>query len=276
MALLNIGVEGLAGCVALNGKPVEITTDDAAKALTLRERALQTVSGGRQYSIHRATPAFSGRMAQDFAGCEFIDFHKTAEAAVRAAMAWDHSTLYVGYEVKDASPWTNGAADAVQMYCSGDTVDLQLTTDAQADPKRTEAGAGDLRLSIGNFQGKPTAVIYRKVSPVKKTRLFSSGVVKEYVMDQVEIVAEVAATVTITHGKGYTLEAAIPLAVLGLAPAIGMKLGGDLGVTHGDPSALRTQLRTSWSNQQTGLVADVVLELKMVPASWGRLAFTGP
>ena len=64
------------------------------------------------------------------------------------------------------------------MYTGGDTVDFQLGTDPKAAKDRREAVLGDLRLSIGNFQGHPTAVLYRKVSATRTPKTFSSGVVK--------------------------------------------------------------------------------------------------
>lgn len=275
-ALVNIQVTGLDGCVPLPTGTVSISASDVTQATALREQGLQAVSGVKQYAIHRATPVFTGRLADDFTGSDIADYRKNDNAAVRTALAWDDSNLYLGFEVKDSSPWVNGAVDPVQMYSNGDTIDLQLSTDAQAASNREEAGANDLRLSIGNFQGQPTAVIYRKVSPIKKPRMFSSGVIKEYTMDQVEVVAEAKITITLDAGKGYTVQAAIPLASLGLSPSVGKVIHGDFGVTHGDAAGQRTHLRTYWSNQQTGLVADVVLELQMQPSSWGTFIFAAP
>jgi hypothetical protein len=63
------------------------------------------------------------------------------------------------------------------------------------------------------------------------------------------------------------------LAALGLKPAPGLVLRGDVGVTHGDPSGVDTALRTYWSNQQTGIVSDEVFELQTTPANWNDLAF---
>ena len=152
-------------------------------------------------------------------------------------------------------------------------MDLQIGTDPKADKNRKDAVQGDLRLSIGSFKGVPTAVLYRKVSDVKKPKVFSSGVVKAYTMDYVDTVADAKFTVKITQGKGYSVEAVIPLTALGLTPTHGLILRGDLGVTHGDPAGDRTRLRTYWSNQQTGIVDDAVYELKMEPKNWGELAF---
>jgi hypothetical protein len=78
------------------------------------------------------------------------------------------------------------------MYVSGDTVDFQFGGNPKADPKRGEAVAGDFRLSIGNFLGQPTAMLYRKVSAEKKPKTFTSGVIQQYVMDYVDQVSAAA------------------------------------------------------------------------------------
>jgi hypothetical protein len=158
------------------------------------------------------------------------------------------------------------------MYARGDTVDLQLGTDPAADPKRTKPVKGDLRLSIGNFQGKPNAVVYRKVADEKKPKTFSSGVIKKYVMDSVTILAEAKVNVKV-EGKRYVVEAAIPLSALGLKLTDGLALRGDFGATHGDKSGKDTMLRTHWNNQTTGIVNDEVFELRMEPANWGEITF---
>jgi len=75
------------------------------------------------------------------------------------------------------------------------------------------------------------------------------------------------------QGKRYVVEAAIPLAALGLKVTDGLALRGDFGATHGDKSGKDTLLRTHWNNQATGLVNDEVFELRMEPANWGELTF---
>jgi len=59
------------------------------------------------------------------------------------------------------------------MWTSGDTVDLQMGTDTNADKNRMEATLGDLRLSIGSFGGTNTAVLYRRVAQQKKPKVFN-------------------------------------------------------------------------------------------------------
>jgi hypothetical protein len=153
------------------------------------------------------------------------------------------------------------------MYWGGDTVDLQLGT---APGERGDAAMGDLRLSIGSCGGKDTAVVFRKVAEQKHPKTFSSGVVKEYVMDSVLTLDRAAITVT-RRGEGYVVEATIPAADLGIAPAAGLKLKGDFGVTFGNQAGDRTRLRSYWSNQHTGIVDDVVFELQLEPKYWGEI-----
>ena len=74
-------------------------------------------------------------------------------------------------------------------------------------------------------------------------------------------------------GKRYVVEAAIPLAALGLKIKEGLALRGDFGATHGDKSGADTALRTHWNNQTTGIVNDEVFELKMEPSNWGEITF---
>jgi hypothetical protein len=161
------------------------------------------------------------------------------------------------------------------MYALGDTVDLQLGTDAKADEKRDKAVLGDLRLSIGNLQGQPTAVVYRPVAAAgdRAPRKFFSGLVRDgYEMQSVKVLPDARIQVKLDRG-GYTVEAAIALAALGLVPAKGLKLRGDLGATFGDPAGRDTILRSHWNNQATGLVADEVYELMHEPKNWGVILF---
>jgi hypothetical protein len=269
----NLELKGLETAKAIHGGPIEITQADTATALTLHDSQLQAVVGKRSVVVHKAIISLTGNMAQDFKGMSIISYAKTEDAAARSAAAWDDQNLYLAWEVKDKSPWINSAKVPEDMYVGGDTVDFQLGTDPKAKPDRNEAGLGDLRLSIGNFENKATAVLYRKVSTAKKPRVFSSGVVHSYPMDYVDVVADANIKVTINKGSGYTVEAAIPLEALGLKPSAELKLRGDFGVTHGGADNTRTRLRSYWSNQKTGLVDDAVFELQMEPKNWGELEF---
>lgn len=268
----NVEVVGLDAIRSLRVSPVTLGDADVRQALVLRESALQAAAGPKKHAIKRHTPKFTGDLRKDFAIAtpDEIKFQKQDEAAVLAVASWDDERLYLGWDVKDATPWRNGAGDPLQMYLSGDTVDFQLGTDAQAKPDRLDAVAGDLRLSIGPFQGTPAVVLYRPMSAKKKPRTFSSGVVKSFVVDFADVVS--AAEIKVQpRDKSYVVEASVPWTALGLVPRADLALRGDFGVTHGDAAGQRTRLRTYWSNQHTGIVDDAVFELKLEPRHWGEL-----
>ncbi|MFA6293897.1 MAG: hypothetical protein WC637_19065, partial [Victivallales bacterium] len=255
-----------------NGK-LEIKPEEIALARAQLESQMQVAVGARQIDVKKLTATFSGNLGKDFPGVQPVSFQKNADSAVRALVAWDDNNLYLGWDVTDNTPWVNVANDAAQMYVCGDTVDFQFGADSKAGSKRGEAVAGDFRISIGNFQGKPTAVLYRAVSATKKPKIFSSGIVAKYEMDFVDVLADAKVQSAIRPDKkGYVVEASIPWSALGFTPEPGVKYRGDLGATHGNADS-RTSLRSYWTNQETGLVNDVVYELRMVPKNWGDFVF---
>jgi len=277
-ALWNVEVVGLDHVKAVPGGSIQFSAGDVKEAQKFHDGQKQAAEGTKQYTVKKATPAFTGSLDGDFVSADELAFEKQQGSRVRVAAAWDDANLYVGWEVQDDTPWVNGADAPEYMYARGDTVDLQLGTDPNAAPDRADPVKGDLRLSIGNLggpaAGKPAAVVYRKVADDKHPKTFSSGVIKDYPMDSVVVLAGAKIEVKVNGpGKHYTVEAAIPLAALGLKPSNGLTLRGDFGATHGNPAADDTVLRTHWNNQQTGIVNDEVFELKLEPKNWGELIF---
>ena len=272
MALWNVELENLDQVRRVNGSgKLVLTESDPALARQFREQALQKLAGTRKVTIKRGTPNFTGHLNADFKGMNILDYQKNRESKVRTALAHDGENLYLGWEVNDPTPFINGARDFSQLYATGDTVDFQFGADPDADPARTEPVAGDLRLSIGNLNGKPTAVLYRFVSEKKNPRVFTSGVVQGY---QVDLVEQLDLPIELRkENNRYTVEVKIPFALLGVKPGAGTVFHGDFGATHADPAGERTKLRTHWANQQTGLVDDVVFELQITPKNWGELTF---
>lgn len=271
----NIELTGTESIQPLRSGRITITQEELELARKECESQKQAASTGKRLVVKRLAeaPKLTGDLGS-MGGAVAADYKKQDNTAIRTALAYDGERLYLHFEVKDETPWVNGADAPQFLYARGDTVDLQLGTDTKANPKRREAASGDLRLSIGNFQGKPTAMLYRKVADKKAPMTFSSGVVKAYVMDSVtELPNAVIAVKTNPKDKRYTLQASIPLSDLGLTPSAGLVVRGDVGVTHGDQTGLDTALRTSWCNQMTGLVSDEVFELEMKPDNWGELMF---
>lgn len=271
----NLEVTGLESTRAIDGGRLTLVPSDTAQAARFQADEQQAIIGPVSLNVVHLTPTFTGSLAHDFSGANSVHYQKSDDAAVTSSAAYDDQNLYLAWDVKDNTPWVNGAASPENMYIGGDTVDFQIATNPRADKARTEAGPGDLRLSIGNFGGNDVAVLYRKSSTVKKPFVFHSGVIANYTMDYVGRVPE-AKILVAKRGDGYTVEAAIPQSALGVALSPGLSLSGDFGATFGDPAGQRTRLRSFWSNQHTGIVDDAVFELMLEPKNWGRLTFEKP
>ncbi|MFA6293696.1 MAG: hypothetical protein WC637_18050 [Victivallales bacterium] len=272
-AVWNTLMKGLDSVKDIGSGKIELAQADLAKSNEYREKALQSVTAGLQYSVEKFTPAsFTGNLDKDFPKIQRV-IGKKGDSEVKSLMTYDDKSVYLGWQVNDQTPWVNGAKEFVQMYSEGDTVDFQFGANPKADPKRGDAVAGDFRISIGNLQGKPVAVLYRKQSDVKKSRAFTSGVVSNYIMEYADVIPDARIEVKLEKGKGYIVEAAIPLSALGFKPQPDVAYRGDFGATFGDTAGQRTRLRVYWNNQQTGLVDDVVFELQMVPRNWATIVF---
>jgi hypothetical protein len=140
--------------------------------------------------------------------------------------------------------------------------------------------AGDLRLLVARVGGKTKAMLYRQVVPgTKEPEPFISPV-KRVTIDRIDDVsAEVQVAVSPlcpapnTYADEVVYECSVPLATLGLKPAPGMKLLGDLGVLRGN--GIETAARVYWSNKTTTFVCDIPGEVELNPGLWGWVAFEG-
>lgn len=266
-----------------NGR-ITVSAAEAVEAELAAGRKRQAGAKPASVVIRKKTvSAFTGDLGRDFGDAQRLQYSRQRNASVASVASWDDSNLYLGWDVEDATPWINGADTPESMYTCGDTVDFQIALNPAAAPGRGDAAAGDVRLSIGNLQGPSTAlgtgtataVLFRPVAPDRagpNSRTFSSGVVKEYKVDSVEVIKDAKIEVR-KRQNGYVVEVAIPLAALGLQLKPGFATTGDFGATHGDKSGKDTLLRTHWNNQATGLVNDEVFELKMEPSNWGEITF---
>ncbi|HRR79225.1 MAG TPA: hypothetical protein P5118_03480 [Planctomycetota bacterium] len=75
---------------------------------------------------------------------------------------------------------------------------------------------------------------------------------------------------------GYTVEAAIPWALLGVAGGASVPRGEgriDFGVLFSDPKGTATALRACWHNRDTNITSDIPTEARLQPALWGACRF---
>jgi len=121
---------------------------------------------------------------------------------------------------------------------------------------------------------RPTVVLYDAVVPGTSPELAWKAVspVGSATFDSVRRLDDVR--IATGGGTGnYVVEAAIPLADLGLKPAENLRLKLDWGVLVTDAAGNGVLRRMYWANQATGIVADVPSEARLHPDLWGYVLF---
>ncbi|HUA97810.1 MAG TPA: hypothetical protein VMA34_05745, partial [Terracidiphilus sp.] len=191
---------------------------------------------------------------------------KTADIA----LGRDAQNLYLAYRIHEPTPpLRNSGADWRSLFISGDCVDLMLQTDAKADPHRRTAVAGDERLLMSIFQGKPIAVLYRPATPggMSPVSLASAWIDQVIRLDA----ARIGIKRDPSH-KSYTVEVAVALRDLGLDPKITNDLRGDVGLIFADETGQSRSLRLYYYNHETQIIDDLATEAILQPNDWGTVA----
>lgn len=189
-------------------------------------------------------------------------------------MAWTGTDLVMAWEVRDATPLLNRGERPAFLFKTGDSVNLHIATDPDADPERMAPARGDLRLLITRREEKILGVLYRYRVPgmSKDEATFFSSPWRTVRVDEVKVLRDLRSGWRKTR-KGYVLEVAVPLEVLGLRPEPGLRVGVDFGILLGDETGRDTRERLYWSNPATTLISDIPSEIKITPALWGTVEF---
>src|SRR5262249_27117388 len=113
--------------------------------------------------------------------------------------------------------------------------------------------------------GRAVAALYRAIAPgaPESQRVIYESPIGRVVFEQV---LDVSKTVALAAHNG-NVEWSIPLAVIGLKPAKGMELLGDIGWLRGN--GRQTVQRLYWNNFNTVTVSDLPTEARIEPAHWG-------
>ncbi|MBE3134382.1 MAG: hypothetical protein IMZ55_12990, partial [Acidobacteria bacterium] len=265
-----IRLDGLDALQAIPGGGLTVTAADrrAAEAMAQQRAAKAAATNELVISRAKAAPAVDGKL-DEFPNDTFVEW-SSGPYRIRAALAVDDANLYLAYDVSgDDNPMVNRGKDVKQLFVTGDSVDLQVGTDLAADPARTEAAVGDLRLLISVFEDNPVAVLYRWTVKEGREPVTFTCPWRSHTLDRVDVVKEAAVHVA-RRGGGYVVEAAVPLAALGFAPRAGETYRLDLGAIFSDAKGDNRAARVYWSNKATGLVSDVPGEIMAVPNLWGR------
>jgi hypothetical protein len=244
---------------------------------TAEKRLADETFRGKQAAtarVPRAAPAADG-CVESWPDGALTEWTALNGQAITVRKAWSDDALYLRWDVNDATPLVNGGDDPKLLFKYGDSVDLQIAGDPQADPQRREPVLGDQRLLITQAKGQPVAVLYEPFAKgVQEPVAFSSP----WRTINFARVRDVTGQLQLRLAKrpgGYSVEAAVPWALLGFKPKPGDTRRGDLGVLFGNESGELTLLRAYWSNENTSIVSDVPSEAALEPRQWGTLGFEG-
>ncbi|MFZ4396935.1 MAG: FlgD immunoglobulin-like domain containing protein [Kiritimatiellia bacterium] len=270
-------IDGLNQITRLPGAKIDATAELIAKgkaeceAQLTAQAAAQAAKTQKPLVMAKLTPAIDGDLADWPFAENAVAWQADATRQARAALAYDDKNLYVAFRVTDRTPWVNNGEDAKVQYITGDSVDIQLALDPNADPKRAKPIAGDLRLCIAPQKDKTIVMLYQPVvAGFTGTKVpFISPTGRED-LDRAQPIE--AANVVVKRGKDeYVVEASIPLAALGLTPKAGQMLRGDVGALYGDNLGTNTLMRMYWSNKDTNICDDLPSETRLMPGNWGTI-----
>jgi len=264
-----IKLNGLDKLQPITGGSVKFTGRDLLAADALQKAQATANPGVNTLAISRiGTPATIDANLGKYPPDRFVTWAAGPYRA-KAAVATDGKSLYLAYEVSGkANPLVNGGQDSLQLFTSGDSVDLQLGVDPTANPKRTDPVVGDLRLLISVMNGKPIAVLYRWKTIGDKHPVTFTSPWRTCRLDEARVLSEAQIAIT-RWGDGFRLEAAVPLTTLGFTPEAGKEYRLDLGTIFADASGTNRAARVYWANKATGLVNDVPGEIMASPNLWG-------
>jgi hypothetical protein len=263
-----VEVKGLDSIRRLAGRVV-MTAElhaQAQKHLAAQADAAQKAS---ELTIARGkAPIIDGDL-KDWDMAKGVSWETGTGRQAAAALRHDGKKLYLAWKVDDTSPMANAGNDYTLLFKTGDCVDLWLGTDPKAAANRAKPVAGDIRLLFSVMDGKPTAVLYRAVVPGTAKPVAFSSPARTVEIDRVDKLGDAEIRI-VRDVTGYTLEAAVPLATLGLAPDKA-ELRGDIGVVLSDAAGARANQRSYFYNKATNIVMDVPDEAMFHVGKWGKV-----
>ena len=278
-----VRVEGLENVKRLPDQPLNLTSEtmsraaayvlssNAAPRLKKRDKPLLV-------SVMATPPTVDGKL-EEWTGAEWATIHpannkRTGEGKIEAAVAISGDRLYAAFKTGNSRLLDSNSGESLEgLFKTGGALDLMIGTEPKADPKRTQPVAGDIRLLVTRVKDRTMAALYRAVVPGTKTPVPFSSPWRTITLDRVD---DVSSQVQLASGPGFTglYEFSIPLSVLGLHPAPGQIVRGDLGIVRGDIGI--TKERIYWRNKATGLTSDVPGEAMLTPGLWGDWQIAAP
>jgi hypothetical protein len=199
-------------------------------------------------------------------------------------MTFDKTNLYIAYRVQDLNGLKNDGHELpLAPFVTGSYVDFDLGPN-WSSPNRDKSLDGDVRVIMARITGSSPTNYQMGFWPVRKDlshfnpkpkRLFPQEIVspaQQRNFDDIEPVPGLSFAWQ-TTGSGYTLEAAVPFASLGINPARQPIVGFDAGVAFADAAGQVRIRALHWAGETETAVVDRPGSAELKPQTWGTLEF---
>jgi len=188
--------------------------------------------------------------------------------------SYDAQNLYFRFNVVSPSPLVNASTDPQTIYKGGNLLDIQIATDAAADPKRKTPAPGDVRLLISRQNDKTWAALLRpKVAGFAGQPITLTSPTGKETFDSITTTTRVELRDYQKTASGFNVTAVVPLDLVGLqALRPGDALRVDAGYIFGDALGANAASRAYWHNNSftANVVNDIPNESRLEPAEWGQ------
>ncbi len=270
-----IKLEGMESTKRLKAGEIKVTQAllDEAQQYRIEQETARLARVGRDrlsIKISQTSPVVDGKL-DEWVKDEWVTIDERTNARLNAetggkiesAIRIAGDKIYFAYKTNEPNLLANGGDAWQLLFKTGGALDIMMSTNPAASPKRTKPEAGDLRILITKMKDKTIAVLYQPVSPdVKEPASFSSP----WRTINFDRVSDISAQLSF-FAKAGNYELSLPLTILGLTPKDGMEIRGDIGVLRGN--GFQTMQRLYWQNKATSTVADVPTEATLTPHLWG-------
>ncbi|MEI9999136.1 MAG: sugar-binding protein [Verrucomicrobiota bacterium] len=232
------------------------------------------------------TIAIDGRLdPAEWGGVPKMDLVFNGQKVGTVQVTFDHTHLYLAYNVIDPNGLKNDGHELPYApFVSGSYVDFSLGRD-WSTPDRPDSAEGDVRVIMARIGGSPPFNYQMGFWPVRQDlkpfrrpppgKLNPQDIVSPAQtrhFDDISPLPGLTFAYQIT-ATGYTLEAAVPLASLGLDPARQPVVGFDASVGFADALGTSRQSAAHWAGETEAAVVDRPGSAELRPATWGSLEF---
>jgi hypothetical protein len=202
-----------------------------------------------------------------------VQIEVDAQRAFSVKTAYNSQNLFVRYDVRSPHELVNTTPETQMLFKGGNLLDIQVATDADADPAREKPAPGDVRILVTRRDGKPFAIVYRtRVAGFEGTPVVFTSPTGKEAIDSIEVWEDVGLDYQKTD-DGFTAVVTLPLQRLGLTPQPGSVLKMDVGYIFGNQTGNTTAKRAYWSSRSfaSQVTQDIPHEARLEPQHWGSV-----